>query len=236
MRMCARRSVNGGPGGVPAAPGFTLIETALTTVIVGVGVLALLEAQQAFMKSNDWSTQTATATYLANEIREMTRKLPRHDPVTGLTVQVNGSVTTVVGWGPEAGETTADDFDDIDDFDGMTFIAGGTAGVTDQDLPGPIDAFGQVIPEILADGTVVVDGEGNPVALQGWSQFVRVEKVDPFNYSLVRAHEYEIAARPPDFDGIKVDRFPLRVSVEVRYQGPFDTQANTVATVVWVVP
>src|SRR5205085_2463013 len=76
------------------ARGFTLIETALATVIIGVGVLALLEAQQAFMKSNDWSTQAATATYLANEIREMTRKLPRHDPVTGLTLQTSGNVTS----------------------------------------------------------------------------------------------------------------------------------------------
>ena len=61
--------------------GFTLIETALATVIIGVGVLALVDSQAAFLASNAWSTQTATANYLANEIREMTRRLPKHDPV-----------------------------------------------------------------------------------------------------------------------------------------------------------
>jgi prepilin-type N-terminal cleavage/methylation domain-containing protein len=73
-----------------AGRGFTLIETALATVIVGVGVLALLDAQAAFHVSNDWSTHAATGTYLANEIRELTRKLPNHDPVTGLYFTTQG--------------------------------------------------------------------------------------------------------------------------------------------------
>ncbi|MBX3359360.1 MAG: prepilin-type N-terminal cleavage/methylation domain-containing protein [Phycisphaeraceae bacterium] len=216
--------------------GFTLIETALTTVIVGVGVLALIESQQAFMKSNDWSTHAATAAYLANEIREMTRKLPKHDPVTGLTIQTSGGNSVVVGWGPEPGEVRVQDFDDIDDFDGMTFRPGGTLLVSDGDLPGPVDAFGNVIPQILNDGTVVLDGEGNPAPLQGWSQIVRVEKVDPFNFSTVRPHGYEVAPNLPDFEGLRVDQFPLQVTVIVQYQGPFDAAPQTVATVVWVVP
>src|SRR5690606_37310641 len=70
--------------------GFTLIETALATIIVGVGVLAIVAAQQAFHKQNAWSTHAAIATYLGNEIREMTLNLPRHDPVTGSAI-----------WGPE---------------------------------------------------------------------------------------------------------------------------------------
>ena len=44
-----------------SARGFTLIETALTTVIIGVGVVAIVEAQQAFMRSNGWSSEAATA-------------------------------------------------------------------------------------------------------------------------------------------------------------------------------
>ena len=64
--------------------GFTLIETALATVIVGTGVLAIVSAQQAFHIKNNWSTHASTATLLGNEIREMTMSLPRHDPVNGL--------------------------------------------------------------------------------------------------------------------------------------------------------
>ena len=70
--------------------GFTLIETALATVIVGVGVLAMVSAQMAFHQKNAWSTHASIATHLGNEIREMTWNLPRHDPVTGDAF-----------WGPE---------------------------------------------------------------------------------------------------------------------------------------
>lgn len=218
------------------AGGFTLIETALTTVIIGVGVLALIEAQQAFMRSNDWSTHAATATYLANEIREMTRTLPRHDPVTGLFFDASGASTQLVGWGPEPGEITVQDFDDLDDFDGITFAWNGTLGPADGDLPGPIDAFGAVIPEILSDGNVVIDQSGNPLPLQGWSQRVSVRKVNPLNLATAMANDAVLPPSLPDFQGLAVDQFPLRVTVEVFYQGPYASSPDLMATVVWVVP
>lgn len=87
--------------------GFTLIETALATIIVGVGVLAIVSAQAAFHQKNEWSTHASTGTWLANEIREMTFNLPRYDPVTANAT-----------WGPEPNEASIDDFDDVDDFDG----------------------------------------------------------------------------------------------------------------------
>lgn len=216
--------------------GFTLIETALTTVIIGVGVLALVEAQQAFLRVTDWSSHAATATYLANEIRELTRSLPRHDPVTGLYIQDDNGNSVVRGWGPEPGEVTLADLDDIDDFDGLRLAADGTPGIEDGDLPGPVDGFGSVIPEILADGTVLVDGDGNPMALRGWAQEIRVEKIHPFDTSRVMAPGDVL---PPDgtgFKGIGVDRFPLRVTVNVLYRGTFDAQEQVIATVVWIVP
>ncbi|MGE3109539.1 MAG: prepilin-type N-terminal cleavage/methylation domain-containing protein [Phycisphaerales bacterium] len=216
--------------------GFTLLETALTTVIIGVGVLALLESQQAFMRSNNWSTHSATGTYLANEIRELTRRLKRHDPVTGLWLQVQGGTSTVHGWGPDSGETVVTDFDDVDDFDGITFSAEGTTDPSDGDLPGPIDAFGQIIPEILADGTVLADENGRPLALQGWRQSVFVDKIDPYDTSVIRATGYQEPPVPPDFPGLAVDKFPLRVTVIVSYQGPNETAATEVAKVVWIVP
>ena len=88
--------------------GFTLIESALATVIVGVGVLAMVTAQAAFHKKNAWSTHASIATALGNEIREMTWTLPQRDPVTGETF-----------WGPEGdNELWVGDYDDLDDFDG----------------------------------------------------------------------------------------------------------------------
>ena len=73
--------------------GFTLIEASLTTIIVGTGVLAILAAQQAFHKKNDWAQRSGTAMLLANELREFTLSLPQHDPITGDT-----------NMGPELGE------------------------------------------------------------------------------------------------------------------------------------
>lgn len=207
---------------------FTLIETSLALIIIGVGVLAFVEAQQTFIRNNSWSSQTATGTLLANEIRELSRNMSRHDPVSGLWLDASGGAPVVRGWGPEAGETTADFFDDLDDLDGREFGAGG-------DMDGPINAFGEIVPTIDGDGNVVLDDEDNIVPLQGWTQRVAVEKVDPFDWTLVRQQSYEQA---PDgaFTGRKVDQFPLRVTVIVSYQGPFDAQATEVTRLVWVVP
>lgn len=216
--------------------GFTLIETALATVIIGLGVLALIDAQQSFMKSNNWSTHAATATYLANEIREMTRKLPKHDPVTGLWLQAQGGTNVLRGWGPDAGETEVSDFDDLDDFDGMTFSPGGAVNAAEGELPGPIDAFGNIIPEISVDGSVPTDERGDPLPMQGWTQHVTVEKVDPYDTATVRADSYVAPASPPSFPGLAVNKFPLRVTVVVQYQGPGEAEATDVATVVWIVP
>jgi len=92
----------------PRRTGFTLIETALATIIVGVGVLAMVSAQAAFHQKNEWSTHLSIATHLGNEIREMTWNLPRHDPVTGNDF-----------WGPEGdNEISYLDYDDLDDFVG----------------------------------------------------------------------------------------------------------------------
>ncbi len=113
--------------------GFTLIEAALTTVIVGTGVLAIVGAQQAYTKKNDWAQRTGTALLLANEIREMTLTLPMHDPITG-----KGNL------GPETNETTPADYDDLDDFAGVV-SAGYGAGVT---FNPPINALRQTISDM----------------------------------------------------------------------------------------
>ena len=90
--------------------GFTLIEAALATVIIGTGVLAIVLAQQAFHKQNRWALKASTGMRLAGEIRELMMNLPRHDPVTGTET-----------WGPEGNESGVLDFDDVDDFDDAVF-------------------------------------------------------------------------------------------------------------------
>jgi hypothetical protein len=113
--------------------GFTLIEAALATVIVGTGVLAIIAAQQAYHRKNDWAQRTGTAMLLANEVRELTLTLPQHDPITGDS-----------NMGPETGETGVASYDDLDDFAGVV-TAGKGAGVT---FDPPINALRQGIPDM----------------------------------------------------------------------------------------
>jgi type II secretory pathway pseudopilin PulG len=209
--------------------GFTLIETALATVIIGVGVVAIVEAQQSFMRANTWSSQAATAAFLGNEIRELTRKLPRHDPVTGLFIADDGNGgNLLVGWGPEGNEAEVSDFDDVDDLDGLEF---GVAG----DFPGPIDAFGGIVPQTTLDGTVLLDDEGDPVPMAGWSQSVTVEKVKPTDLAVILADNFKDDA-DPDQPWRDVDDFPLRVTVVVEFQGIYDSEPREITRIVWIVP
>lgn len=213
------------------ARGFTLIEAALATIIIGVGVVALVEAHQAFMRTNQWSSHAAAATYLGNELREYMRGLPKHDPASGLWLDSG----TPKGWGPEDGEVTILDFDDLDDFDGIWFAFDGDADPSDGDLPGPVDAAGYVIPEIYADGSVMLDSFDDPVPMIGWSQEVIVEKVDPANLSLrvdVEAFEPPAGVNP----GRAVDDYPVRVQVVVRYGGPFQARQEEITRVEWIIP
>ncbi len=219
-----------------AAAGFTLIEAALATVIVGVGILAMVDAQQAFIRSNNWSSHAASGTYLANELREIIRPLPRHDPTVGISLEDpgGGGGAVISGWGLNAGETVLADFDDVDDFDGMSFAFDGSAGAGDGDLPGPVNAFREVIPELTADGDVVF-ANGASIPMSGWRQTVIVEKVDPFDTSIVLDNAYEEPAAG-DFDGFTVDEFPLRVTVIVTYQAPGSLEPDEVARVIWIKP
>jgi hypothetical protein len=127
------------------AGGFTLIEAALTTVIVGTGVLAIMAAQQAYHQKNGWAQRTGTAMLLANEVRELTLPMPMYDPITGKA-----------NIGPEAGETSISDYDDLDDFAGIP-ASGDYPGTT---FDPPIDALRRQITD-----------------MRGWSQQIKVESV-----------------------------------------------------------
>lgn len=233
-----RRAARQGRG----AGAFTLIETALTTIILGVGVLAVMEAQQTFIVRNSWSTSASTAAYLAEEIREMSKDFTRHDRFSGgLYLLDDSDPDTLAGWGPEAGEVDAEDLDDLDDLDGVVFgnATNFPAGFTmSRRLPGPINSFGDVIPQTLYDGTtetVVVPGEPAPVevAMRGWTQIVRVDKVNPYNITELAADNADVRSGP---DILRpVDRYPVRVTVTVLWQPNAGDPATPSATVSWVV-
>ena len=89
--------------------GFTLIETAIVTVIVGVGTVAVLQLLASGTMSNAESSEVTTGLNLANDIKEMSRGLAFYDP------------TTPTAWGVDSGENTVDSYDDVDDLDGVSF-------------------------------------------------------------------------------------------------------------------
>ena len=99
----------------PHRRGFTLIETGLATIIIGVGVTAICSLLAKGTVANGQGTNLTIAVNLANNIHEMSYNLHFYDPSIS-------SVTwgTAYHWGPESGETLAT-YNDIDDFDGQTF-------------------------------------------------------------------------------------------------------------------
>jgi prepilin-type N-terminal cleavage/methylation domain-containing protein len=60
--------------------GFTLVEVAMATAIIGLGVTALLVSVASGTRANDSGQKLTQATFLAGEIREWTCKLPFKDP------------------------------------------------------------------------------------------------------------------------------------------------------------
>jgi len=165
QHMTKRRPIL--PGGSTRRAGFTLIEAALTTVIVGTGVLAIVSAQQAYHMKNDWAQRTGTALQLANELRELTLTLPQHDPITGATTL-----------GPEANETDVTDYDDLDDFAGAVDAAGMGSGMT---FSPPINAMRQPVANLPGWSQVisvenVLPGNISPVFTQplGTTDLVRI--------------------------------------------------------------
>jgi type II secretory pathway pseudopilin PulG len=89
-------------------PGFTLIEAAVTTVIVGVGFVSMLELLAAGTMANKTGADLTTAMNLAGNVREAMTGLSYTDP------------TSPTHWGPETGEGSVAAYDDLDDFDGWT--------------------------------------------------------------------------------------------------------------------
>ena len=167
------------PRGRGGAPGFTLIEAALTTVIVGTGVLAIVAAQQAYHQKNDWAAKSGSAMLLANEIRELTLTLPTANPLaaedwTGPEAGEGGFDTggTLVD-GTNPGLIVQYNFNDLEDFVGDV-----DGNVSTLDFNPPINARQQVLGR--EDGIVISGGaEYNPWL--NWTQRVTIENVGEEN-------------------------------------------------------
>jgi len=189
--------------------GFTLIEAALTTVIVGTGVLAIVAAQQAYHRKNHWSQMSGTGMLLANELRELTMSLPLHDPLTG-----------TANFGPEPGEMQP-----VLQDDGWGLIAlnpGERLNWNDLD-----DFAGIVNSERIGSGTVFmppINALRQPVGdMDGWAQRIRVENVLPDNISAT-------FTQPLGTTDL------MRVTVTVTYQQPnTDEEPVTISKLVWIV-
>jgi Tfp pilus assembly protein PilV len=134
------------------ARGFTLIEAAMVTVIVGVGVMSMLQLLAAGSAENGDAARMTTAMTLANNVREMSLALAFYDP------QQNPAVAPRV-W--DSREATPDVYDNVMDLDGP---------VDTWDKPEQANGWQKFSPP--RDGTrKTISGYTN------WAQYVKVENV-----------------------------------------------------------
>lgn len=91
--------------------GFTLVEAAIATAIVGTGVVALLHALAAGTRVNQEGRHITQAVFLAQEVREWTLQLPFSDPDPGTEDNPPGS----------DGASPLTWVDDLDDLMNVTF-------------------------------------------------------------------------------------------------------------------
>jgi prepilin-type N-terminal cleavage/methylation domain-containing protein len=110
-----RHFLNQGGSTAPSTPaartrrGFTLIEAAMVTVIIGIGVVGMLQLLAVGTLSNSKGTELTTAINLANNIREISLGMQFADPTPGESTTWNTKEATVL------------DYDDIKDLDGCQF-------------------------------------------------------------------------------------------------------------------
>lgn len=140
-----------------ARGGFSLIEAAVATVLIGLGVVALMTTVQSNIQTVDNSATIAQAVLLCGEIREWTMRLPFTDPQTPDNSP-----------GSDEGDPQVA-LDDLDDLMGVTFSP-------------PRDAHGLAIADMTGWSQAITLTWRDPVDLEsiltaGSSNIVHV-KVD----------------------------------------------------------
>ena len=136
--------------------GFTLIEVMIAIILVGLAIASLVGANSAFTQANGAGTDLSTAEFLLEQIKELTATLPVVDPTT---------TTTTTTFGPEGSETLPT-YNDLDDFDNMTFSP-------------PIDASRNTLSNFASFSQQVIVQKVNP------SDFEQVE-IDSYNTNFYR--------------------------------------------------
>lgn len=152
------------------ARALTLLETLLTTIIVGVAITALVKQVFFTAQQNAWTQRVQVGTLLAENVREMMAGLPFSDPS-------NGTQT----FGPEggAGGERLATYNDVDDFDGFDSTVRPELGSGSP--VGVVDAARRVITQAKAGG----GGEEVPPEWRNWRQQIAVDPVDPMNLNVV---------------------------------------------------
>ena len=97
--------------------GFSIIEALIAVVLVGIAVTALVASNGYLSQANGAGADLSTAEFLIEQIRELTTMLPVVDPQTE---------TATFG----AEETNLSGYDDVDDFNNITFSPPITASRT----------------------------------------------------------------------------------------------------------
>ena len=147
-----------------ARRGFTLIEAAMVMVIIGVGVLAMLDLLAAGTVSNNDAAETTTAMTLASSIRELSMGFPIYDP------QQDPKVAPRTWYSKEA---SIEQWDNITDLDGP---------LDTWDTPEEPKGYQKFNPPI--NGTrKKIDGHDT------WAQYVKVETVSPASIRTTLPHD-----------------------------------------------
>jgi len=149
----------------PRRRAFTLVETTLTTIIVGLAITSLVKLVLTSTQQNRYTQRVTIGCLLAENCREMMANLPFCDPAEA-----------TLNFGPETGEVLAT-YNDVDDFDGFDstvrpeLAAGSPVGV--------VDAARRVI-------TTTVNGVPQvPAEWKNWRQQIAVDPIDPNNLATV---------------------------------------------------
>jgi type II secretory pathway pseudopilin PulG len=187
---------------------FTLIETTLTTIIVGLAITSLVKLVLTSTQQNRYTQRLTIGCLLAENCREMMANLPFCDPNQATQV-----------FGPESGETLAT-YDDVDDFGSPVDGAIGFDSTIRPDLPagspvGVVDAARRVI-------TATIGGvQQVPAEWVNWRQQIAVDPVDPNNLNIVQP-------KP------NTARTCVRVTVTISYRPPGDTAWQNVTQLSWI--
>jgi type II secretory pathway pseudopilin PulG len=151
------------------ARGFTLLEAGMVTVIIGIGVMSMLQLLAAGSVSNSDAAGITTAMTLASNVREMSLGLNYYDPDFPIPDPEKPAT-----WVWDRREASYVSYDNVTDLDGPLD--------TWDKASDPLTGYQKFSPPI--DGT-----KKAIVGYDKWAQYVKVETVDPKKMRTVLPHD-----------------------------------------------